>query len=147
MTRRLLVQSLGVSRILGLHGLPQCPHSLEGVGKQQQQLQTVPQCAVCLKCTSGLLYDLIDDHWKRKLQRQSRHLFKALKFGQLPFAHFCKSTLIIIINCFQYLSLCHNDVRLALFLVDLRLLAFYLLSVLLVKGHVKHGTKTRIFSF
>ena len=27
----------GVARLLGLHGLPPCPHPSEGVGKQQQQ--------------------------------------------------------------------------------------------------------------
>ena len=33
---RPLVQTLGVARLLGLHGLPPCPHPSEGVGKQQQ---------------------------------------------------------------------------------------------------------------
>ena len=32
-----LVQTLGVTRLLGIHGLPPCPHPSEGVGEQQKQ--------------------------------------------------------------------------------------------------------------
>ena len=31
----------GVARLLGLHGLPPCPHPSEGVGNQQQQQHNV----------------------------------------------------------------------------------------------------------